>query len=589
MFTVLEILSSKASKFFKPFQLLQRVRLIDKPYPVCAEKYVALQFAPLMLGILQQNSGTVSRQLNNNPLSILETNFCGQTPVHLAVLVGNALVLKVVLSFSNEKLLNTRDAYSYYPIDYVTLRQLHKACRTRRASDCEGCMMLEALLNAGSVLFPHALQLGLGWENDATRNSSFAVREILLRHLKDRRMRLQDLAQRRLSKKQRRDLISLADCVLDRYATRAQNLLEDQSIHIPSYLKVHDEHEDPRRSGPSGTIYAYICDQTTAKLSWKLGFRDIGTDCMDGLTQVLRGALSASGTRDETVQTLSDYISWLVDRGLDLQLPIPATLLPEDKQKRLDLRTTGAHYVMKLLGTRIAFRHNAMFKLPKKLSEILLSQFAVDNCSCRCSPSGCNPLMKLFDDFRWTIARSNTEWLHNLPRMCERAFMLFTQNEWQSPSYVWIYQAVIRRITFDALSLRHSCCELVSWRRAPDEEAIKESWVEDNDRLLLLENLCVEFEAKCGGNSKLVQFVRDIWYPRMIDELELLERQKAEKRLTVEERLAAEEVGVNWDTDSSETSTSEDEDEGAVEYFTRMLDDIVPEPDIQVPYGFRLS
>ncbi|KAH0427140.1 hypothetical protein CcaCcLH18_09887 [Colletotrichum camelliae] len=115
--------------------------------------------------------------------------------------------------------------------------------------------------------------------------------------------------------------------------------------------------------------------------------------------------------------------------------------------------------------------------------------------------------------------------------------------------------------------------------------------MEDEDRLLLSENLCVEFEAKCGGNSKLVQFVRDTWHLRMIYELELLEKREAEKRLTAEERLAAEEIGVNWDTDSSETSIPDDEDEDE-DYATRILcelDNIVPEPDVQLPYGFRLS
>ncbi|KAF0324191.1 hypothetical protein GQ607_008621 [Colletotrichum asianum] len=267
-----------------------------------------LHFGSLMMGIMRQDLGYVSHLLNTSPLSVHETNYCGQTPVHIAVLAGNASILKLVLSFSNEKLLHMADSYDHYPIEYVTPRQMHKACHSQRVSICEGCMMLEALLNAGSVLFTHALQLGLGGEDEVSQNLSFPVREILLRHLKERRMRLQDLAIKQLTKGKRRGLISPANYVLDRNATRLQKLLEDQSTHIPWHLKVYNRHENTEISDSPGTIYGYICDRTTAKLAWKLGFRDVGIDFMDGLNQVLRGVLTSSGTHEQASQTISGYI-----------------------------------------------------------------------------------------------------------------------------------------------------------------------------------------------------------------------------------------------------------------------------------------
>lgn len=538
-----------------------------------------------MLGILQQNLETVSHLLNNNPLSIFETNYCGQTPVHIAVLAGNASVLKLILPFSNEKLLNTRDAYSCYPIDYMTIRQLHKACHTQRVSNCEGCMMLEALLNAGSGIFPHTLQLGLGGDDEVIQNLSLAVREILLQHLKERRTRLQDLAKKQLSKEQRRDLAFPVNCVLDRSSRRVQELLGDQSSHIPSYLKVYNEDEDTELLGSPATIYGYICDQATAKLAWRLGFWDIETDAVDGLYQALRGVLTTNKLHEQTVQTFIGYISWLIDHGLDLQLPIPATLLPEHLQQRSDLRTTGAHYFMRLLGENASFREHKVFTLPKKLSETVLSQSAVDACSCLCSPSGCNPLIKYFDP------GPGRRRLSRLPALCKTALRLVPPSERRGLSYAWICKAILRRITFDALSLRHSCCNLDFFYECPDEEEVAESWTRDEDRFLLFENLCVEFEAKCGGNSNLVQFVRDTWHPRMIYELEQLDRQEMEKRLTAEERVAAEEVGVIWDSDSPETSICDDE-YVYEPYITRIwheLDDVMPEPHVQLPYGLRLS
>ncbi|KAF3809774.1 hypothetical protein GCG54_00005317 [Colletotrichum gloeosporioides] len=546
-----------------------------------------------MIGIMREDLTSVSHFLNTSPLSIFETNYCGQTPVHIAVLAGNSSILKLVLSCSNEKLLNTMDSCKHYPIDYLTLTQFHKPCHAQRMSDCEGCIMLEALLNAGSGLFQRTLQIGFGLEHankcNQRPNLSFAAREILLRHLKERRTRLQDLATKRLPKEQRRDLISPANCVLDRNAPRVQKLLEDQHSYIPSDLKVFNGHEDAEPSDSPRTIYAYISDQPTAKLAWGLGFQDIGIDSMDGLYHALRAILNSSELHQQVVQTHIDYISWLVHRGLDLNLLIPATLLPKYLQQRSDLRNTGAHYLMRLLGKVTTFIDGTIFTLPKNLSEIALSQFSVDSCSCPCSPSGCNPLMKYFDEYKYSHSRVGIPWQSDLLLMCKPLLRLVTQSERQGPSYTWIYQAILRRITFDALSLQHSCCNIHLFLRTPDTEEVAERWAQEKHRLLLFENLCVEFEAKCGGNSRLVQFVRDIWYPRMISELEHLERQEKEKRLSAEERLAAEEIGVVWDSDSYESFTSEDKDyEGALEYFTRMLDDIVPEPDMQLPYGFGL-
>lgn len=535
-----------------------------------------------MIGIMRQDLEAVSHLLNTSPLSVFETNYCGQTPVHIAVLAGNASILKLVLSFSNEKLLNTADTYGAYPIDYLTLRQLHKTCHSQPVSDCEGCVMSEALLNAGSRLFPSTLSIGLGGENQDTSDLSFAVGKIFLRHLKERRTRLQDLAAKHLPKDQQREQISSENYILDRNASKVQKLLEERSIYVPSYLKVDEGHEITR------TIYDYIKDRHTAKFAWKLGFRDLGTDSMYGFYEVLDEVLVDRETEQLIEHNLIGFASWLVDRGLDLGLPIPASVL---SPLHSDLRSTGAHYVMTLLGRRAAYYNTALI-LPKGLSKTVFSQFTVDSCSCLCSTSGCNPLMKYFDCLRNEYSRVDGDYLWNLPLMCKEALKLVTKSERQAASYAWVYRAVLRRITFDALSLRHSCCDVFLWRnrRYSDEDDFVESWVEEEDRLLLFENLCVEFETKCSGNSKLVQFVRDTWYPRMIYELEQLERQEMERRLTEEERLAAEEIGVIWDSDSSEISMSEDEDDrGTLGYYKRILDGIAPEPDIHLPYGIGLS
>jgi hypothetical protein len=81
--------------------------------------------------------------------------------------------------------------------------------------------------------------------------------------------------------------------------------------------------------------------------------------------------------------------------------------------------------------------------------------------------------------------------------------------------------AILRVLTFDALSLTHTCCyrvgeEIHDWFQRPTPEEAKVIYELERDDIELPENLTVEFELKWATYTKpFVTFMNRVWKPRM--------------------------------------------------------------------------
>ncbi|KAK6081601.1 hypothetical protein SCUP515_02848 [Seiridium cupressi] len=150
---------------------------------------------------------------------------------------------------------------------------------------------------------------------------------------------------------------------------------------------------------------------------------------------------------------------------------------------------------------------------------------------------------------------------------------------------VWnhVSHSVLRLFTFQALEIRHTCSSLGarhSIYRPYSEEEIKEIQEEDHDLLDLLDKLVQEFvnELQDTGDTFDV-FLTRYWVRRVEEVLADLDATK----MSHEQVLAAEEVGVVWEDDTISVS---DDDESYTpspttserfEALIQQIDDIVAE------------
>lgn len=145
---------------------------------------------------------------------------------------------------------------------------------------------------------------------------------------------------------------------------------------------------------------------------------------------------------------------------------------------------------------------------------LLSSQFS-DNCQCYCSQDGCSVIGcaissqfgKHCYDFSITGLRKYQAYL----------FRLVNNNHNDS----WIASAILRVLTFDNLSLTHTCCyriyeELLDhFTRTTPEEA-EEIHDLERDDIELLDRVVAELEEKWAGYKKpFVTFMNRVWRPRM--------------------------------------------------------------------------
>ncbi|KAJ4085606.1 hypothetical protein NW761_008716 [Fusarium oxysporum] len=475
------------------------------------------------------------------PSYLNEVNYCGQSPIHLAIETQNMDVISVILQYANTKALHVMDNMGRYPIVLATTAIGKHTERVQ--ANCGGFKVLEIILRLKTALFPSSLQLGF-MPSRSHGGKCTQGHKILIKGLAERREGLKELAYQKLSPIERQDLEIHQARILDKNAARVQQQLEAQGCAIPMYLKVYEanaESSDAQRS-----IYSYICSGEVAEYARQLGFYYSSNELADYISTLA----TRMGTTDCHAYIYTpfscSYFCWMIDQGTNVSSKIQSRQLPT-----LETELTIAHYFMGSYGMMIRDEQGFALDCPLSLTafEIVFSDLIVDGCRCWCSPRGCTPLVKLLGGIHWfeksTRFFSEDDFIDRLIQATENLVTgLFSRRMGKISEYQWIYTAIIRYHTSAILELRHACCCIIQNPSGPlSEEERREIQEEDSFLLELLKNLIAEFEDKRVHGTRLEDFfewMRIVWVPRMRE----AEQELAAQSLTAQQLRDAEAIGV---------------------------------------------
>lgn len=499
-----------------------------------------LDFGPLTRAVIKQDRNEVQQLLETFPSYINETNYCGQSPVHLTIKTENLAVISVVLQYSDAKALRARDNMGYYPIDYVT-NTPWKYIKKESLSDCEGCKVLESLLRLDTPLFPTSLRAILRpWYSS---HDCIYGRKITLKGLAERRERLKELLFQKLSPAEREALKIYPTRILDQNASHAQRQLEAQGCPVATCLKVYDE--DIGSTAGHQSIYSLISDGEVAEYAHQLGFYYSDNEFIDFICSLISRMSHYTKDRPWTSHTFSSsYLSWMLDHDMSVSSRILAGTLPSQ-----EIEVTAAHCFMAGLGLSGPSERKLVLDCPLSLAtvEILLSETIIDRCRCWCSPGGCTPLAMLLEGICWSkglLLESQRDLLRRTEFLINS---LLSTHQGRISDFQWIYAAILRYYTFAELGLRHGCCSIIgnALVSLPEEE-FQEIEEEDSSLLGLFEALIAEFQDGLCRDISLEEFFEWMhmnWVPRMWN----VREQLASQRLTDEQLRDAESIGVVWE------------------------------------------
>ncbi|KAF5005546.1 hypothetical protein FDECE_8017 [Fusarium decemcellulare] len=536
-------------------------------FPEVAE---ILGFNPLSLAILRADEENIQALGEKHPSYAMEGNYCGQSPVHIAIQRENFRILSLVIKVADAHALNAADNANQYPVDLAADPRRHQTNWSGRYTQaCNGCKTLELLLKSGSALFQPSLRQAL--KRAKVIYECPDAQQTIIRHLAMKRRQLEELAVSSLSHEEVNELGLGSGRVLDRNAVKVQRYLEARSCNIPKHLMVFDGKDNTEPSEHEQSIYAYIQDRELAQYAMTLGF-DTETVLVDVFRRIVQIIHQDVYPRPREYLSLPSYVCWMIERGANL-----ASVVPEGLVLGVTQKTTYAHYLMAYLGRMGRRLYDFESALSQLVADVAIAETVTDECRCQCSVNGCTPLIKYMDESRplWDGRHQSEDdemqWRKELES-------LTTLQESHNVRYHRICGAVLRYMTFTALDLRHTCCSL--WEQPmTDAEEIEEIHQEDLVRLQLLEDLVAEFETGCGSNTNLALFIRDTWIPRMRE----VDAELTSQKLTEEELKEAEECGVEWEHCGSEVSSmgesaDSNEEFGTLEYWMRKLDEVAVDP-----------
>ncbi|KAF5585981.1 hypothetical protein FPANT_7352 [Fusarium pseudoanthophilum] len=489
-----------------------------KEFPQIAENF---GFNPLSQAILTEDEETVRFLVKEYPSYMSEVDYCGRSPVHIAIQVGNPSLLAIILEAINPDILNCTDNIQLYPIDYAMFKSSQK-------QDNDGYRMVELLLESSSVLFQHSLDMGLESHCLRTKTS-------IIQHLAQRRNSLELLAVSKLSAQEVKELGLCQGYTLDRNAAKVQSYLTARSCNIEKNLMVFEQDELTHASKAPKSIYQYICDRETAEIALSNGFSREHA-FIDVFRSIVESVIQGKCYGWPELS----YIDWIVDDGVDIASMVPLDLVPG-----VTPYTTWAHYLMASLGNGLRWSWGTYGALPPKVSPAAFSDAAHDESRCHCCLKGCTPLIRFLEGLGWRTR--SFEVLQNLePRLTKLSDSLQALLPDIGGAYSWVYPAVLRYLTFSALGLRHTCygLENIGSISILESEEIDEIHDEDSAMLQLLEDLIEDFENRSGSmsSSDWGSFLQDVWAPKIRDTLEEFSRRK----LTEEDLRRAEDCGVVW-------------------------------------------
>lgn len=245
---------------------------------------------------------------------------------------------------------------------------------------------------------------------------------------------------------------------------------------------------------------------TTAQALWSAGHRSQSSDTSDFLSDILWNSISKYQRPWSSVWPI---FCWLVDHGADVTWVEPVFL------------TTSAHVITRIAKLSL-LRNYAKPKLGRRILNLIASPCR-DCCTCYCSEGGCTILgcsLSRYTDIE--PGYSTTIWFEELVRR------LFLRAVDRNQHQRWISSAALRVLTFEELSLTHTCCyrilEETGWWsqlshdrfERPSSEEAQDIYHTEREGIALLEALLPEFEGAWKNyEGSFVKFIDAVWKPRM--------------------------------------------------------------------------
>jgi hypothetical protein len=346
------------------------------------------------------------------------------------------------------------------------------------------------LLDAGYIISNH----------DISFNRSKKLRSLFIRELAKRRRKLLDIAEAHI---QRSELFNLR---------KGETGLPDAYAPALWAALISKGHEMDRSLRPLENITLfceYNVSSDTLDEIYEAGFIDLDLPLEGEYTH------TPSMVHCANIYGYSDLeiIAWMISKGASI-----FRTLPESNTTTLHLlNSTLARWIHRGCGQNGHLDRHVGLRHLQQIETHLLSLSSRDRCYCSCSADGCTPLSVAMRDVVCRLYLGN-EQLSQVASSFRR-FLEFLIDHNQSK--LDICHAMIRSLTFDGLSLSHTCCtelwEFRPWEHVRDESDLQEIREEQKVPLERFEKLLSEFDAQFDDSGlPLMDFLQEIWYERMV-------------------------------------------------------------------------
>lgn len=460
----------------------------------------------------------------------------GQNPLHIAS--NKPDCLKLLIKYADADVINQGDMEGETPL-ITAMRLSQHNCREeeQRERKCSKCHCADCVV----MLLKADCAMRASWRRGHLYYTVIASRRCrarYLRHLKDRRERLKQLALTNLPFLESTSLGLHSSIVLDSRASEVLRLLQDRGVNIPQALAIGKHCRS--------IFLDDMFSSQTADFLFNLGFRDV-----DPFTNFTEDLMAIWAKWDTFSATESESFEWLSNHGLDISRSLfPSSLSPKTQLRRA---VCAGHIVLYKIGLKASYfdpqweglRTVVLRSNASLFGRVLLAGLA-DNCRCRCCPGGCTPLIYLFKGIehphlpRYASKRKHSNFLHHIS-VTEVATC------WRVEDHI----AAMRYMTFDAFEIRHTCCNPILLPQDGHGTDDLDPIEDDDASLNVFEALVLEFEEElhkrvAATSSKpmvLADFWKNFWPTRIVEEKEKL----SGSNISDYERRNAEDLGVIWD------------------------------------------
>ncbi|KAJ3571170.1 hypothetical protein NPX13_g5471 [Xylaria arbuscula] len=445
------------------------------------------------------------KPMQRYPECVQEENAYGMTALFFAI--KHPPCLRLILEAEGTSLLTCK--YYRWPPLYFAVYFGYKTS-------------LQLLLEAGCPIYFESLY----------DSYDSCIDDLILSTLRQRRDELKELALNNLTEAEAKSFGLYENKVLDGHALGVLELIRSRGVTIPSHLQA--ESFTP--------VYMQYAHNDTLDKMWALGFRDVDHCDSFGQMPLMGTALSYSGMR------------WLIDHGADYWTPFNE----RSDSTVIKIPVTPAHFLFYGVIREYAFFDGnddmaGGYTDEQWVVEKLMHVRAYDTCSCLCSQAGCTPLKAFLDGLCSRPFSSSLP--EDLAKIWIQSLEIF-QNKLNENDLM----LVLRRLTFEALQITHTCCNFNRDynRDYPSRYSDSLHTMEEVDEINseqsfllatfadLLEELVQIAHEDRGGTHLIVHNPEEFWIHRWLPLVTKTLEELDGDDLTAEERSAGEAIGVVW-------------------------------------------